>query len=315
MNRGERRAALRRAEKAARREKPLAGAALREEIKKWDRVLAARPGDCIARCMRALHLGTANRWGEALRDVERALREVPHGHPAEVDLIALRAMARREMGKLEEALADLDLLVRVKVNAMHLAARGEVRRRLGDLAGARPDLDRSIEMSPADPFAYLARGRVSFFEDQPEAAIDDFNAALEIDPDSIAAYHHRARAREQLGDVTGGRADRERALQLAREALARDPADTKSRTWIAWICAAETGEELDEALRLMEEVRAQASDFEERADYLETLGRVHFRLGHQEEALRLYEQARARCPSDVDVRRRYEEVRCGAGMG
>ena len=47
----------------------------------------------------------------------------------------------------------------------------------------------------------------------------------------------------------------------------------------------------------------------EAADYLETLGRVHFRLGNLDEALRLYEQALALVPADVDVKRRYDEVR------
>ncbi len=294
------------------REKPLKGAALRAEIAKWDRVLAARPGDFIARSLRALHLGTANRWPEALRDSERAVAQVPHGHPAELELIALRAMARGEAGRLEEALSDLDLVVKLKCNALLLAARGEVRRRLGDLAGARSDQDRSIELSTTDPFAFVCRGRVRLEEGDTEGAILDFNAAIELDPEGIAPYHHRARARQGQGDLPGAQADWESALRRAREALARDHDDTKARTWIAWIYADALGTNLDEALGLMEQIRERARDFDERADFLEALGRVHYRLGHLDEALRLYEKAHALCPADADMKRRLEEVRGAA---
>lgn len=277
-------------------------------------MIALRPGDFAVRGMRALHLGMADRWPEALRDVDAAVARVPHGHPAELDMITLRAMVRREMGMLPEALADLDMLVPVRPLAGDLAARGEVRRRLGDLAGALEDQDRAIEMCETDPFAFICRGRVHLAGGRIEAAIQDFDTALQLDPEGgIAAHHHRARARRTQGDETGARADWDAALGLARGQLARDPRDTRARMWIAWIHAEGLGEGLDEALELMEQIRSEVRNFDQRADLIETLARVHFRLGNLEEALRLEEQSHALVPTDVEILARLEEVRRAIG--
>ena len=221
-------------------------------------------------------------------------------------------MARRELGRLEEARADLDRLISVEATSDMLAARGEVLRRLGDRAGALADLDRSVALCAVDPFAYIARGRVHLTEGRAEAAIQDFDLAIQHDCDGIAARHHRARARRIQGNDAAARADWEAALHLAREQVSRDPQEYRARTWIAWIHAEGLGEGLHEALALMEDVRARVRDFDRRADFLEILGRVHYRLGNLEEALRFQEQAHALCPADVEVTARLEEVRRAA---
>jgi tetratricopeptide (TPR) repeat protein len=290
-------------------EQLLEGPALQAELRKYDQVLALRPRDAIALSLRALHLGLANRWREALRDVDLAVSIVPHGDPAELDVLALRAMVRRELGQLEGALSDLNQLAILKLRPPVLAARGEVHRRLGDLGAARADLDRSLTLSATDPFTYVVRGRVNMMEGRPESAIFDYDVAQRLDPDDISVLHHRARARRSLGDHPGARADWDSALQLARQRLARDLDSTKARNWIAWIWAEELRENLPEALDLMEQIRARAVDFDQRADFLEPLGRIHYRLGHLDQALRLLEQAHDICPLDVDMQARLAEVR------
>ncbi|HEX8201999.1 MAG TPA: tetratricopeptide repeat protein [Isosphaeraceae bacterium] len=287
----------------------LEGPELQAELRKYDRILAQRPHDAIALSLRALHLGLANRWGEALRDVELAVGLVAHGDPAELDVLALRAMVRRELGQLEGALSDLNQLAILKLRPPVLAARGEIHRRLGELGAARADLDRSLGLSVTDPFTYVVRGRISMMEGRPEAALPDYDAAQRLDPDDISVFHHRARARRALGDHAGARADWDAALKIARQRLARDPDNTKARNWIAWIWAEELRENLPEALDLVEQIRALAVDFDRRPDFLEPLGRIQYRLGHLHEALRLLEQAHALCPLDVDMQARLAEVR------
>ena len=295
------------------REPPLEGPELQAEIRKYDDHVARRPRDPIGLSLRALHLGLANRWGEALRDTDKALRFIPHGHPAELDILALRAMVRREMGQLEGALSDLNQLVVLKLRPAVLAARGEIYRRIGDLAAARTDLDLSLEQAPTDPFTWIVHGRVNLIEGLPEAAIADYDEAIKIEPDETAGYHHRARARRRLDDLAGARADWEIGLRNARQRLARDPVNTKARTWIAWILAEELREDLAEALEQIEQIRAQVVDFDQRADFLEPLGRIHYRMGHLEDALRILEQAHDICPLDVEMQARLAEVRQAAG--
>jgi tetratricopeptide (TPR) repeat protein len=288
------------------------GPELQAEIRKYSEHIARHPRDPIGLSLRALHLGLANRWGEALSDTEKAVRFIPHGHPAELDILALRAMVRREMGQLDGALSDLNQLVVLKLRPAVLAARGEVHRRIGDLAAARADLDLSLEQAPTDPFTWIVRGRVHLIEGHPEAAIADYDEAIQIEPEETAGYHHRARARRRLEDLAGARADWEIGLTNARRRLARDPHNTKARTWIAWILAEELREDLPEALEQIEQIRARVVDFDRRADFLEPLGRIHFRLGHLEEALRILEQAHEICPLDVEMQARLAEVRRAA---
>lgn len=295
-------------EEPARRRLP-EGDKLRAELREYDRALALRPGDFVARALRALSLGLLHRWPEALRDSDAALARVPHGHPLELHLLGLRSMARREMGRLSDALADLDRLLSIQERAEYLAARGEVHRRVGRLDRALGDLDRSVELHPEDPFAFISRGRVHLTEGRAAAAVQDFDTALELDPEDVSAYHHRARARRAQGDEPGARADWDAALRVARASIARDPQNVRARAWIAWIHAEGLHEGVAEAVREMEQLRAELPDADQRADLQEILARVHYRAGNLAEALRLQESAHALCPEDVEVAARLEEIR------
>jgi len=291
------------------------GAALRAELRKLDGFIAQQPRHFAALSLRALYLGLDDRWQEACRDVDEAIGLVPHGDPAELEILSLRAMVRRELGDLAGALADLDQLAGVKPNPPTLAARGEVHRRLGNVEDALADLNRSIGNSPEDPFAFIARGRVHLTEGRPGAAIADFESALRLDPDGITPFHHRAKARRAKGDRVGALVDWYSAVQLSRQRLARDPLDTRAMTWIAWINAHELQEDLPEALALMERVRANLDECERRIDFLEPMGLVQFHLGNLEEALRLLERAHEICPLDVEMQARLAKVRRAAGLG
>ena len=289
------------------------GAALRAELRKLDEFLARQPRHFAALSMRALYLGLDDRWQEASRDVDEAVKLVPHGDPIELEILSLRAMVRRELGDLAGALADLDQLANVKPSPPTLAARGEVHRRLGDHEAALADLNRSIGNSPEDPFAFIARGRVHLTDGRPRAAIADFEAALRLDPEGITPFHHRAKALRAKGDRVGALVDWYTAVQLSRQRLARDPLDTRALTWIAWINAHELQEDLPEALALMERVRENLEECESRIDFLEPMGLVQFHLGNLDEALRLLEKAHEICPLDVEMQSRLAKVRQAAG--
>jgi tetratricopeptide (TPR) repeat protein len=133
---------------------------------------------------------------------------------------------------------------RVGVRQSHnLVAEGWNKGQAGDIAGARADLDRAIELDPTSATAYYWHARVDLLAREPSRAIGNFKRAIELDPkdpqsyaglaalygeahqpdDAIAqlgrlidvapdwhggwAYAARGRARAEKGDVAGATAD------------------------------------------------------------------------------------------------------------
>lgn len=67
--------------------------------------------------------------------------------------------------------------------------------------------------------AYALRGNLWLVQKQPERALDDFRAALDIDSDNVAALLGRASAYEMLGKADLARAERRRAMRRVNGVL------------------------------------------------------------------------------------------------
>ena len=75
--------------------------------------------------------------------------------------------------------------------------------------------DKAIEDDPKNPEADYARGfNILSDGNQMDAAIVDFNKAIELNPKYARAYLMRGRAYEALGDKEHAKADRDKALEL-----------------------------------------------------------------------------------------------------
>lgn len=80
---------------------------------------------------------------------------------------------------------------------------------------ARDAFDKAIQDDPTNPEAYFARGfNILSDSNQMDAAIVDFNKAIELNPKYARAYLMRGRAYEALGDNDHAKADRDKALEL-----------------------------------------------------------------------------------------------------
>ena len=75
-------------------------------------------------------------------------------------------------------------------------------------------LTASLENDATDKLAYIGRGSVFMKLNQASEAIEDFNKALEIDPNYPKALHLRGLAREKLGEDDLAKADFDRAIEL-----------------------------------------------------------------------------------------------------
>ena len=80
------------------------------------------------------------------------------------------------------------------------ASRGSAYLKLNLLDHAGDDFDRAIELDPDYARAFHLRGLVSEKKGNETEALANFNHAIEIDPDYGAAYHSRATLHTRMGN-------------------------------------------------------------------------------------------------------------------
>ncbi|MFN8377944.1 MAG: tetratricopeptide repeat protein [Anaerolineae bacterium] len=192
-------------------------------------------------CRRAL--GDLN---GALGDFDAALRL----GPATASLYINRGLTHKALAQdrpsdearqfLEAARADYDAALKLEPgSAVALNNRGVVRLQLGDVPGAIGDLDAALERDSAYESARRNRAaaeqalrsaaaaedraaaetRVSLAlglaaSGQFDSALETLAEALELDPNSAAAYHARARLRAAMGNTDGALEDFARTMEL-----------------------------------------------------------------------------------------------------
>lgn len=178
-----------------------------------DRALAEEPGSAPARLLSAVARLSAGELDAAASDLDLALNPGPLS-PA---LLAARALllAQRGEERAGEALLTRALIER-SAGWLH-ALRGTLRRGLGDLAGARADLDLAVREEPS-AWALAQRAdvlnRSGFYRD----ALKDLERAAELAPGSAAPH-------AQAANVYFDQAFYPEALEAMDKALALAPAD------------------------------------------------------------------------------------------
>lgn len=90
----------------------------------------------------------------AIEDLDTAIKLAP----SETVAYASRGLAWRMKGDLEKALADQDLQIRILPNAESYILRGDTRRYVGDLTGALDDYEKALSLEPEHIAALVGRG-------------------------------------------------------------------------------------------------------------------------------------------------------------
>ncbi len=108
----------------------------------------------------------------------------------------------------------------------------------------------------------LGKGTRNLRNDADEEALDDFDAALVIDPDYMEAYNRRATARATLGDYRGALAD-------IQEVLKREPRHFGALQTLSRL--AESRQDFTGALRAWEKVIDLAPNLPGNQERLKTL--------------------------------------------
>jgi len=120
-----------------------------------------------------------------------------------------RAVGLLRAGRLEEALSDLEMALKLNPRSSHAYVnRATVFARMGERARALADFDRAIELDPAFANAYSERCALLLAMKEAARALESCNAALRLAPAMPVALINRAlllvrerRLKEALADL------------------------------------------------------------------------------------------------------------------
>lgn len=150
----------------------------------------------------------------AKMDFDRVIHLMPDRAETYLD----RATARQWLGERREAVADLNLALEKGLAATRVHFfRARLKRQLGDEAGAKQDHEQGLRLTPTDERSWIARG-FARMQEEPGAALADFEQALKLNPASQAALMNKAHVlAEILGKQEEARTTLERVLSLYPE--------------------------------------------------------------------------------------------------
>ena len=112
-------------------------------------------------------------------------------------------------------ISALFLLASLNLNAQaDYGNKGAAKYSLGDYTGAIQDFNKALELDPDDGYRYYLRGNVKSDLGDKKGAIQDYSKAIELDPNDADAYGNRGSAKYDLGDKDGGCLDWSKSGEL-----------------------------------------------------------------------------------------------------
>jgi len=128
-----------------------------------------------------------------------------------------RGVAYQYLNHTDRALADFALAIQHDPALAHAYdAQGAIYRSRGDFRNAMQAFAKAIELAP-DADAFFERGQTYESLGEHLKAVEDFDQAIAVRRDAPYVYRARSLARQNSGDLTGSRADREIAENLEQD--------------------------------------------------------------------------------------------------
>ncbi len=93
-------------------------------------------------------------------------------------------------------------------------SRGNAKYELGDYEAAVADFDKAIQLESDYDVAYYKRGNAKYELGDYKDAIADYDKAIQLAGNYVIAYHKRGNAKYELGDYKDAVADYDKAIQL-----------------------------------------------------------------------------------------------------
>ena len=211
-----------------------------------DRAIALSPDYAQGYFYRGLIHSRRNELWSALADYNSAIQR----RPPNSDVLVSRAAIYSTFGKFDLAIKDLDAALAINKNNAHAFfnrgyvrfAQGEYQKAIADytsaidldptfgnaynnrcltltvigqdLVRALADCDEGLKLAPLNLDVRDTRGFIYLKLGDPALAMNEYNAALERDPNRAIALYGRGLAKIRTGDIKGGEGDQAAARTL-----------------------------------------------------------------------------------------------------
>ncbi|MCC6814973.1 MAG: tetratricopeptide repeat protein [Saprospiraceae bacterium] len=166
----------------------------------WSRVIEFYNNTPLPFNNRANFYRDAKLYDQAMKDYNRAI-QLKADHPT----YNSRAKLFFEKNEDEKAIADYNIAIQKKPTAEYFVNRGAAFAKLGRLNEAIQDFNKGLAMDPSWKVGYLNRSIMYQFQGNFQAALDDINSYVRLDPYNADIWYE------------GGRCSR--AVQKIQEAI------------------------------------------------------------------------------------------------
>ena len=134
-------------------------------------------------------------------------------YPTEVSAYIARASIYKEIGDLDQSLADYDRAIELDPDQFETYnLRALIHQDMGNIEDALTDFTFAINLAPA-PHLYTNRAILYVAQGNIDAALDDLDSSIELGP-SENAFVMRAGHKKDKGDLYGALADFDHAIEL-----------------------------------------------------------------------------------------------------
>ena len=189
-------------------------------IADYDRALALDPTYAKAFSNRGVAFERQHDDDRALQNFEAAI-ELDHDY---ANAFAGRAEILAKKRKYDQAIADYDTALRLKPTLGEAwNGRCLARAEIGDVEGAMKDCDASLRIA-VTAAALDSRGFVHLKAHEWTLAVQDYDAALRLQPLLASSLYGKSLARAKLGDASGAKTDLQRATTIDADIAAHFPA-------------------------------------------------------------------------------------------
>lgn len=186
----------------------------RSALADYNRAIALSPQAERAYVGRAQTRAELGEYPAAIDDLNRADTLAPNT----VQTLRRRGDYYRITGRHSESMRDLHRAVELDpVDHVSWTSRGATHDSLGDTEAALADLDHALQLKPDSVRALIHRARVRTFQREArQLVLDDLNRAVAIEPDAAWVRYERGATLRILGDSEAALVDFDRAIELDR---------------------------------------------------------------------------------------------------
>jgi len=213
--------------------------------------------------------------------------------PANAMLLTSVSLDLLALGRSEEALTRVDRALAAHPDEPgFLDIRARLLAQVGREAEAKAAVDKALSIDPNFAPALEVAATFAQQQRQLDEALELFDRAAAADPENSDHAYNAAVIAMQLGRTT-------EAIDRLRKVVSLAPGHVRATNDLAWQLA-EAGQELDLALDLAN----RATQLDDGAETLDTLGWVQLKRGNVEGALDSFEASLERRPDSPSVRYR-----------